>query len=174
MFYNVCLPVQASLYTSLITIPPPPPMIFIHLPTKGQNLLFTHPFCFIFFPFPFNLLYQFQFPLRSFLLFPLHFPLFSLPLFIFSPQMTSADIPTPQGGCFFSPINTPLYLYKLPTCTYVWLTVQYGIYCSYLYDVCITSAYLYDVWSTVCLHTYTMSFFLYDACWTVWHADLYM
>ncbi len=63
-------------------------------------------FC-IYFPlyFPFSLFFSpfFHF-LSPFFLFLLHFPHFSLSLFIFFPQMTLADIP-PQG---YFPIYRPL------------------------------------------------------------------
>ncbi len=59
----------------------------------------------------FAFILPFYFPFSHFLspffLFLLYFPPFSLRLFIFFPQMTSADIPPPRGGGYF-PIYRPL------------------------------------------------------------------
>ncbi len=57
--------------------------------------------------------FHFSHFLSPFFLFLLHFSPFSLHLFIFFPQMTSADISLPPSGGYF-PINRPLCLWYLP------------------------------------------------------------
>jgi hypothetical protein len=88
-------------------------------PPPSENDIFS-PFCVTFFyshcglfalilPY-FAFILPFYFPFSHFLspffLFLLHFPPFSLRLFIFFPQMTSADISPPRGEVF-SNIQTP-------------------------------------------------------------------
>jgi hypothetical protein len=94
----------------------PPPLRDIYPPSiMRQNLLLKHPFLVSFLPLacisftPFN--FNFPYPcLFSF--FNVIFILFSLPPFDIFSQMTSADIPTLQGGRGYFTIytSTPLNL----------------------------------------------------------------
>ncbi len=72
-------------------------------------------------------IFSFSFPsllfLSPFSPFLLHFPRFSLPFFIFFPQMTSADIP-PSGGRGYFPaeiLRTWLKIFQFNSVQQIWL-----------------------------------------------------
>jgi hypothetical protein len=120
MYVNLHRKTSRGLYFGPKTIfitPPPPLLKIIFFPLSG-HLVFRLPL----WPFYLNSslfcnyftlllpLFSFSFPFSSFFcplffLFLLHFPSFSLRLFMFFPQIILADIPPPPGGEVFSNIG---------------------------------------------------------------------
>ncbi len=78
-----------------IFIPPPPLLKMIFFPPTRHVVFYSHwGFYALILPY-FAFILPFYFPFSHFLL---YFPPFSLRLFIFFPQISSADISPPQGG----------------------------------------------------------------------------
>ncbi len=109
----------------LLFLPLPPSENYIFSPSRDTSFFNSHrsPFALILTYFAFILPCYFSFShlLSPFFLCLLHFPPFSLCLFIFFPQMTSADIPPPPGGgvfqylypCLMLILSEPYIMFKM-------------------------------------------------------------
>jgi hypothetical protein len=107
---------------------PPSKIIFFTSPTKRQDLLSRAPFRDLFFTFfaffvPLTSIYRFSvvFGLFSF---SLHFLVFLIPLSLFSPQMTSADIfPSHESRGIFQCIHP--WMFEEPNLANIYYTYVY-------------------------------------------------